>query len=164
MSSEQIRQFLQDVFDNKELMRLIENKAEEFVLDIFTVNNHAREVYVHAHQLHNDQATLLISFITKYSYLDNLKYDIRGKYKKLSFFIYHKDSSNYTKFLGKSRKPYNDTYLIEYKIEFNKRNCFLKDKFGSKDFAPDLSEIKQKMNSFSNKYELKPVLVILARE
>jgi len=156
--------FLQDVFNDKEIMSLIENKAEEFALQIFTVNDHAKEVYVHNRQLHNDQANYLIAFLTKYKYLNNLKYGIRGKYDKLFFFIYNKNSTNYQKFLGKSRTPFNDTYLIEYKININKRDVFLKDKFGSKDLVPDLGDIKEKMKKFSAKYNLKPVLVILGRE
>ena len=159
-----LRHFLQDIFNNKQLMVLIENKAEEFALNIFTVNEHAREVYIFPHQLHNHQANALIAFLSKYSYLDHLKYGIRGKYEKLLVYVFNKNSTNYQKFLGKSRVPFNETYFIEYKIHLNKRNVFLKDKFGSKDISPDIAEIKQKMKKFSTKYELKPVLVVLGRE
>lgn len=160
----QIRQFLQDVFNDPLLMKTVENKAEEFTLNVFTVNDHARDLYLHPKKLHNDQANLIIDFVSRYPYLTHISYGVSGKFDSLTFYIYNKGSQNYHKFIRKSCVPFNETYIIEYQLEFNKQQAFLIDKFGSKDLNPDLRLVKQKMKNFTQQYALKPPLVILTKE
>lgn len=161
--SAQILQFLQDVFNDKRLMKILDNKAEEFTLNVFTVNDGAREVYLHEAKLHTNEANHIIGFLSQYSCLDKITYGISGKYKELTFYVYNKDSKDYKNFVRKSKVPYNETYIVSVRIEFNKRETYIRNYFGSKDIDVDLSDVKQKMISFTRKYGLKPPLVILSK-
>lgn len=152
MYREKLNKVLKDALNNTSILDIFDNKIEEFVLNIFSINDHAREVYYHPYKLTRSQTNIIIEFIQRYTnFIKNLQYKIHKQTSNnYIMYFHHINSLDYSDYIQKHK---HTACKIEYIFRFNNKRCIIRDNYTTKKIK-DRRIFQKKINKFCIKYKI----------